>query len=153
MKTSLGEIEAVYIRTVWDSEPADFTPWLAEPANIAILSRTLGLDLEVQAQEKPVGLFRADILCKDLSADIPDTFVLIENQLERSDHGHLGQLLTYASGLDTAIIIWITPKFCDEHREAVDWLNRITDERFKFFAIQLARSSTSNRRAHVRHFA
>ena len=134
MKNSLGTIQAVDIRSVWGSESNDFTPWLAEQANITLLAQAVGLDLEVQAQEKRVGAFRADILCKELGSG---TQVVIENQLERSDHGHLGQLLTYASGLDTAVIIWLTPKFCEEHRAAIDWLNRITDERFKFFAVQL----------------
>jgi hypothetical protein len=134
MTNALGTIQTVDIRNVWSSESSDFTPWLAEQANIALLAQAVGLDLEVQAQEKAVGPFRADILCKELGSD---TLVVIENQLERSDHGHLGQLLTYASGLDSAIIIWVTPKFCEEHRAAIDWLNRITDERFKFFAVQL----------------
>jgi hypothetical protein len=134
MKTSLGVVQAVDIRTVWGSESNDFTPWLAERANIALLAETVGLDLEVQGQEQRVGAFRADLLCKDVASN---TRVLIENQLERSDHSHLGQLLTYASGLDAATIVWISPKFCDEHRAALDWLNRITDERFNFFAVQL----------------
>jgi hypothetical protein len=134
VKNALGTIQAVDIRSVWSSESGDFTPWLAERTNIDLLAQTLGLDLEVQALEKRVGAFRADILCKDLGSD---TWVLIKNQLERSDHGHLGQLLTYASGLDAATIIWIAPKFCDEHRSALNWLNRITDERFNFFAVQV----------------
>ena len=134
MTNALGKLEVVDVRTVWSSESSDFTPWLAEPANIALLAEIVGLDLEVQSVEKPVGIFRADILCKELGSG---TLVLIENQLERSDHGHLGQLLTYASGLDAATIIWITPKFCEDHRAAVDWLNRITDERINFFAVQV----------------
>jgi hypothetical protein len=131
---ALGKIEVIDIRKVWGSEANDFTPWLAENANIALLAQTMGLDLEVRAQEKRVGPFRADILCKDLRTD---SSVLIENQLERSDHLHLGQLLTYASGLDAATIIWLAPKFCDEHCAALQWLNRITDERFNFFAVQV----------------
>jgi hypothetical protein len=131
---ALGKIEVVDIRAVWGSEANDFTPWLAEQANIALLGETIGLDLEVQAQEKRVGRFRADILCKDLRSG---SSVLIENQLERSDHGHLGQLLTYASGLDAATIIWLAPKFCDEHCDALQWLNQITEERFNFFGVQV----------------
>jgi len=130
----LGTIQSVDIRSVWSSESSDFTPWLAEPANIALLAETVGLDLEVQAQEKKVGAFRADILCKELGSGVS---VLIENQLERSDHGHLGQLLTYAGGLDAATIIWVAPEFCEEHRAALDWLNRINDERFNFFAVRV----------------
>jgi len=143
VKSALGKIEVVDIRTVWGSESNDFTPWLAERTNIALLAQAVGLDLEVQAQERRVGAFRADLLCKDLGSG---TWVLIENQLERSDHGHLGQLLTYASGLDTATIIWVAPTFCEEHRAALDWLNRITDERFSFFAVQLEVWSISGSR-------
>jgi hypothetical protein len=131
--TALGTIQTVNVRTVWSSESEEFTHWLAEPANIALLSQTIGVDLDTQAVEKRVGAFRADILCKDDSGNL----VLIENQLERSDHGHLGQLLTYASGLDTATIVWITPEFSDEHRAAIDWLNRITETNFRFFAVKL----------------
>lgn len=93
MKNALGVVQAVDIRTVWSSESSDFTPWLAEHANIALVAETIGLDLEVQGQEQRVGAFRADLLCKDVASD---TWVLIENQLDRSDHSHLGQLLTRA---------------------------------------------------------
>jgi hypothetical protein len=131
---AVGKIEVVDIRAVWGSEANDFTPWLAEAANIALLGEAIGLDLEVQAQEKRVGPFRADILCKEGRSG---NSVLVENQLERSDHGHLGQLLTYASGLDAVTIVWLAPKFCDEHCAALQWLNRITDERFNFFAVKV----------------
>lgn len=78
----LGRIQNVSVREVWSSESGDFTPWLADSANIALFAETVGLDLEVQAQEKRVGAFRADILCKDLGSG---NWVLIENQLEQSD--------------------------------------------------------------------
>jgi hypothetical protein len=81
--------------------------------NIAELGKALGMDLEVEAQERAVGPFRADILCKDIGTN---RWVLIENQLERTDHTHLGQLLTYASGLDAVTIIWIAARFTEEHR-------------------------------------
>jgi hypothetical protein len=140
MTIALGTIQVVNVRNVWTSESEDFTPWLAEPANIALLSQAIGVDLDVQAVEKRVGAFRADILCKDDSGKL----VLIENQLERSDHGHLGQLLTYATGLDTATIVWITPEFTDEHRAAIDWFNRITETDFSFFAVKLELWSVSD---------
>jgi hypothetical protein len=130
----LGKIEHVDLRSVWSSEALDFTPWLAETGNIALLGNALGMDLEVAAQEKRVGRFSADILCKDVATD---SWVVIENQLERSDHNHLGQLLTYAAGLETATIVWVSPRFCDEHRAALQWLNGITDEKYKFFGIAL----------------
>lgn len=94
----------------------------------------LGIELEVEAQEKPVGPFSADILCKDT---VNNLWVLIENQLERTDHTHLGQLMTYAAGLDAVTIIWIAEKFTDEHRAAMDWLNEITDESINFFGLEV----------------
>lgn len=122
------------LRGPWPSESGDFTPWLAREENLSILSETLGLELELEAQEKSVGPFRADILCKDAGSN---AWVLIENQLEKTDHTHLGQLLTYASGLEAVTIIWVAAKFTDEHRATLDWLNRITDEDFRFFGVEI----------------
>jgi hypothetical protein len=130
----LGRLERIELRNIWLSEATSFTPWLASPENIALLGETLGIDLEVEAQEKSVGPFRADILCKDTGTD---KWVLIENQLERTDHGHLGQLLTYASGLEAVTIVWIAAKFTEEHRSTLDWLNRITNESFRFFGLEV----------------
>ena len=132
--SELGKLDRVEIREVWTREGGDFTPWLAKQQNIQLLGETIGLDLEVEAQEKPVGPFRADILCKDTATD---QWVLIENQLERTDHTHLGQLLTYAAGLDAVTIVWISPSFTDEHRAALDWLNSITDDKFNFFGLEI----------------
>ena len=129
----LGKLERVDLRATWPSEDGDFTPWLAQEENLAILGETLGIELELEAQEKSVGPFRADILCKDDSGN----WVLIENQLERTDHTHLGQLLTYASGLEAVTIIWIAKQFTEEHRSTLDWLNRITDEKFHFFGVEV----------------
>ncbi len=130
----LGRLERVDLRTVWTSESDDFTPWLAQEENIRLLGEALDLILEVQAQEKEVGPFRADILCKNLD---DDSWVLIENQLERTDHTHLGQLLTYAAGLEAVTIVWIAQRFTEEHRAALDWLNEITDERITFFGLEV----------------
>ena len=131
----LGRLERVNdLREAWATEDQDFTPWLARPENLAVLAETLGLELETEAQEKKVGLFRADILCKEVGSD---AWVLIENQLERTDHTHLGQLMTYAAGLDAVTVIWIAASFTDEHRAALDWLNGITDERFRFFGLEV----------------
>ena len=109
----LGRLEKLDLRTYWKKEATDFTPWLAQDENIQLLSEITGIELEVQSQEAGVGPFSADILCKDT---INDHFVLIENQLEKTDHTHLGQLLTYAAGLDAVTIIWIAQKFTEEHR-------------------------------------
>ena len=132
--TALGRLERVDLRVAWISEWSDFTPWLAQPENLKLLAETVGIDLEFEAQEKEVGPFRADILCKDT---LDGSWVLIENQLERTDHTHLGQLLTYASGLETVTIIWIAQRFTEEHRATLDWLNEITNERFAFFGLEI----------------
>ena len=131
---ALARLERVELRTVWTTEAQDFTPWLALPENLAVLSAALAMDLETVGQEERVGPFRADLLCRDTD---DDSWVLIENQLERSDHNHLGQLLTYATGLQTVTIIWVAQTFTDEHRAALDWLNEITDEQFRFFGLEI----------------
>lgn len=130
----LGRLEKIDLRSFWKREDTDFTPWLAQEENIQLLSETIGIELEVVSKEESVGPFSADILCKDT---INDHLVLIENQLERTDHTHLGQLMTYAAGLDAVTIIWIAQKFTEEHRAALDWLNRITDSTFTFFGIEI----------------
>jgi len=136
----LGRLERVDLRTAWPREAQDFTPWLARDENISILAETLGMELEVEAQEKDVGPFRADILCRGRDTDSPpeqESWVLIENQLEQTDHNHLGQLLTYAAGLHTVTIVWIAQLFRDQHHAALDWLNEITDDRFRFFGLEV----------------
>ena len=131
---ALGPLARVDLRDIWTTEANDFTPWLARPENLAVLGDTLGIELELEAQEQAVGPFRADILCKDSESE---AWVLIENQLERTDHTHLGQLLTYASGLEAVVIVWIAASFTEEHRATLDWLNRITDSSFQFFALEV----------------
>lgn len=135
----LGRLEKVELRNAWQTEDRGFTPWLARVENIEILSSEIGINLEVQGVEQNVGPFRADILCVDADSFDSDKqhYVLIENQLEMTDHKHLGQLMTYAAGLDAVTLIWIASKFTEEHRAALDWLNRITDETFKFFGIEI----------------
>lgn len=130
----LGKIQKIDLRTVWASESADFTPWLAKDENIALLGDAIGMDLEVESQEKNVGPFRADILARDLATN---HYVLIENQLESTNHNHLGQIMTYAAGLDAFSIVWIAKSFTEEHRAALDWLNSITDENINFFGIEI----------------
>ncbi|MFL6210341.1 MAG: DUF4268 domain-containing protein [Pyrinomonadaceae bacterium] len=131
---ALGRLERVELRAAWGSESDDFTPWLALDENLRLLGETIGIDLELEAQEKSVGPFRADILCKETTTG---NWVLIENQLERTDHTHLGQLLTYAAGLEAVRIVWIAERFTEEHRATLDWLNEITDERFNFFGLEV----------------
>ena len=130
----LGRLERVELRKIWTSESSEFTPWLALPENLKLLGDAIGLELELEAQEKDVGLFRADILCKD-TAD--NSWVLIENQLEQTDHRHLGQLLTYGAGLKAVTIVWVASQIRDEHRAALDWLNSVTAEGINFFGLEI----------------
>ena len=130
----LGQLVRVPLRNVWSSEATSFTPWLGLPENLAQLGEALGISLELEAQEQYVGPFRADLLCKDTATE---HWVLIENQLERTDHNHLGQILTYAAGLKAITIIWIAERFTNEHRATLDWLNDITDDDFQFFGVEV----------------
>lgn len=132
--TTLGRLERLPLRDIWHTEAQHFTPWLAREDNLALLGETLGLDLELEATEKDVGPFRADILCKDTD---DGSWVLIENQIERTDHVHMGQLLTYAAGLKAVTIIWVASLFTEEHRAALDWLNEITEDSFRFFGVEV----------------
>lgn len=133
MKIQLSKLEDVEIRNIWENEAVDFTPWLAQSDNIDNIGEAIGMDLTVEEKEKPVGSYSADIFCKD-EAGNP---VLIENQLEATDHTHLGQLVTYAAGLDAVTIIWVASKFNDKHRETLDWLNERTVQGINFFGIQV----------------
>jgi hypothetical protein len=133
-KPNLGRLEKVALREVWRSEAGDFTPWLAIPDNLALLGETVGMDLELEKQEKEIGPFRADLLCKNT---IDGSWVLIENQIEKTDHNHLGQILTYAAGLEAVAVIWVAEHFTDEHRAALDWLNEITQDKFVFFGLEI----------------
>ncbi len=134
MPNELSRLEPVDLRTEWNNEANDFTPWLAQDENLELLGETLGFELELGGQEVNVGPFRADLLCKN-TAD--NTWVVIENQLEKTDHWHLGQILTYFAGLDVRTIIWIASEFQDEHRAAIDKLNEITQEEYQFFGIEI----------------
>jgi hypothetical protein len=131
---TLGKIEKVDLRTVWSNEATDFTPWLSKAENLEALSDLLGLNLEVVAMEQFVGPYRADLLCRDTYTQ---AMVLIENQLEKTNHSHLGQILTYGAGLNVKTIIWIASRFTDEHRAALDWLNEATEEGYSFFGIEI----------------
>ena len=132
MAAELSSIENVNLRKVWPNEASDFTPWLAE--HIDLLGEALGLDIEVTQTEAAVGAFSLDILGKVSGSD---RVVIVENQLERTDHVHLGQLLAYAAGLDAKIVVWISPDVRDEHRQAIHWLNEQSTDAVAFFAVNL----------------
>ena len=129
----LSRIISVPVREVWAHEAHHFTQWLL--LNSDVLSDVLGMDLELTAAEHRVGGFALDLLGTDLQTG--DT-VIIENQLAPTDHGHLGQLLTYAGGTDPSTIVWCAPSFRDEHRAALDWLNEHTEEGIRFFGVEVA---------------
>jgi hypothetical protein len=131
---SLSDLVPVPLRDVWADEAAFFTPWLAKSENLKRLGDTLGIELELEDEEVAVGPFSADILCKD-TAD--GSWVVIENQIEKTDHRHLGQILTYAAGLGAKTLVWVAAKFTDEHRAALDWLNEHTNEEISFFALEI----------------
>ena len=130
MSPDLGTLQRKDPREVWPREDRNFTPWLAD--HLSVLGEALGLDLELVERERSVGDFMADVVAKDLGRD---QLVVIENQLEATDHTHLGQLLTYAAGLDAGVIIWVSRKFREEHRQAIDWLNHNTATSVHFFGV------------------
>jgi len=132
MKQPLGKLKRLDPRTIWSSESRDFTPWLAE--NINMLGEVLGTELEVSATETTIGDFSLDILARDLATG---NNVVIENQYGLTDHDHLGKLLTYASGVEASMLVWIAEQIRDEHRQALEWLNERTDSSTSFFAIAL----------------
>ncbi len=132
---ALGRLQTVDLREVWASEPYNFTPWLAQADNLEFLAESLGLPgLELVKAEHAVDSFSADIVARVIDTE---HHVLIENQLERTDHLHLGQLLTYAPRFDAKIIVWVARQFTEAHRAALDWLNSITDERYAFFGVEV----------------
>jgi hypothetical protein len=127
---TLGKLRRVDPRIVWKHEAHNFTPWLAE--NIDALGEALGLDLEVIEREANVGDFLVDIRARDLGRNRD---VVIENQLEATNHTHLGQLITYAAGIEASVVIWISPEFREEHRQALDWLNRGDGATTEYFGV------------------
>ena len=130
----LGKLQEVDIRTVWPHEQYDFSKWLAEEENIRELGDALNLSLTDVETEKFVGNYRCDILCKD---ELTGKMVLIENQLEPTNHDHLGKIITYASGLDAAVVVWIVSSARDEHASAIEWLNKHTDDEISFFLLEV----------------
>lgn len=134
MTSDLGRLERVDLRDFWKDETRDFTPWLARVDNLELLGEAIGIDIELEDTNVEVGSFKADLVAKDIGND---RTVIIENQLERTNHDHLGKIITYASGLGADIVIWICRSVTEEHRRAIDWLNEITSEEIAFFAIEI----------------
>lgn len=128
--TDFGEIKHLELRKIWPNEAYNFTPWLIE--NIDSLGKTLGIELEFTESEASVGDFSLDILGKDLGTGHP---VVVENQFGNTDHDHLGKLLTYASGFDAGVVVWVAERLREEHREALEWLNQRTNSETQFFGV------------------
>ena len=131
---ALSKLKKIDLREEWKHEAADFTNWLAEDENLQILSEEIGIDITLVQIEASVGKFSVDILAEE---DNMGRKIVIENQLETTNHDHLGKIITYASGFDAEIMIWIVKDVRDEHKQAVDWLNEHTDDKINIFAIQM----------------
>lgn len=130
---SLGTLKEITdLREVWPHEAHDFTPWLAK--NIGVLSDTVGIDISIEETESSVGDFNVDIFATDADTG---RRVIIENQLEETDHDYLGKLITYASGKAADLVIWLVRKARPEHRAAIEWLNNHTDEGVGFILCEI----------------
>lgn len=130
----LGKLEKIELREVWRHEALDFTRWLAKKENIAILSKEIGIDIEVIETEMSVGRYNVDIYARDIESN---KRIVIENQLENTNHDHLGKMLVYAAGLDADIAIWVVKDVNEEHRQAIEWLNDNSFEKVNIFLVKV----------------
>ncbi len=130
----LGRLKQMELKEIWKHEAYNFTTWLALPENLELLSEEIDIELSLIGVEYNIGRFKLDIYAEESGVGRK---VIIENQLGKTDHDHLGKLITYASGLEAEIIIWIVKEVLDEHRQAIDWLNENTAEKINFFAIRM----------------
>ena len=141
--SEFGRLERLSVRLGFDDESKDFTPWLAD--NLDRLSEQLGLALELREREHQVGKYSLDLLAEDVLGRV----VVIENQLEHSDHTHLGQLLTYCAGTDARVVIWVAPSFTAEHLAALEWLNQNTNSDVGFYAVEVELLRIGDSRTHA----
>ncbi len=130
----LGKLEEVDLREIWPHEEYNFSEWLSKKENIENLNEILGLNLTDIVKETSVGGFECDLYAVDETSGIR---VVIENQLEQSNHEHLGKLLTYGAGLDAQCMVWIVKRAREEHRSAIEWLNNNTNSQINFFLIEI----------------
>lgn len=131
--TNLGTLKEITdLRSIWPHEALNFTPWVAE--NIDLLADAVGLDITVDETESSVGDFNVDIYASETGTDRK---IIIENQLEDTDHDHLGKLITYASGKGADVVIWVVKHAREEHKAAVEWLNNHTDDKIGFFLCEI----------------
>lgn len=132
---NLGKMTRITdLRSVWPHEANDFTKWLAQEENLTLLSEAIDIELELEERESSVGSFNVDIFAKENGTN---RRVIIENQLEDTNHDHLGKLITYASGKGADVIVWIVKRARDEHRQAIEWLNQHTDSNIGFFLLEI----------------
>ena len=134
MKYNLDKLKKVDLRDVWPHEALDFTKWLSEEPNLAILSSAVGIELELIETESSVGSFNVDIYAQEAGTGRK---VIIENQLEDTNHDHLGKVITYAAGKGAEVVVWVVARARDEHRQAIEWLNQHTDSDFGFFLVEI----------------
>jgi hypothetical protein len=127
-----SELRDIDLREAWSSEAGDFTPWLSD--NLPRLSRVLGIAIEPDDSEVSVDGFSADVL-----AVFPanGSRVVIENQLENTDHNHLGQILSHMARLEAQTAIWVAREFQQDHLAAIRWLNINTADDFDFFGVRV----------------
>ena len=131
--TNLGTLKEITdLRSIWPHEALNFTPWVAE--NVDLLADAVGLDITVDETESSVGDFNVDIYASETGTDRK---IIIENQLEDTDHDHLGKLITYASGKGADVVIWVVKHAREEHKAAVEWLNNHTDDKIGFFLCEI----------------
>lgn len=131
---NIGRLTEIDVRDLWQHEQYDFSNWLAKESNLDYLNDILGLTLVEVDKEVYVGPYRCDLVAKDETSGVT---VIIENQLEGTNHDHLGKIITYASGLDAKVIVWIVKEAKEEHRAAIEWLNNNTSENINFFLIEI----------------
>lgn len=131
---NIGRLVEVDVRELWQHEQYDFSNWLAKEINLEYLNDILGLTLTDVDKEVYVGPYRCDLVAKDETTGIT---VIVENQLEATNHDHLGKIITYASGLDAKVVVWIVKEAKEEHRAAIEWLNNNTNNDINFFLIEI----------------
>jgi hypothetical protein len=144
MVQELSKLVPLDPREVWPNEAHDYTPWLL--ANADALAEVLGIDIELTENEHPVGGFALDLLGTDLTNDC---VLVVENQLTQSDHTHLGQIVTYSAGTDAKTIVWMATSFREEHRQALDWLNAVTEGNARFFGVEIGAVTAGRKREHL----
>ena len=142
-RMKFGKIESVPVREVWPHEALDYTKRLAREENLALLGEACSLDLELVDTESAVGSFAVDVFAQESGTGRK---VVIENQLEETNHDHLGKVITYAAGKNADVVVWIVARARDEHRQAVEWLNAHTDEDCSFFLVEIEACASATRR-------